>query len=272
MELHVWCPISGAPTLDANCLASVWLAQKSASDVRIMASSAVHLSPTGMLPLLLTEQGARVTGLPEIAEQLGFDIAADDLALLAHLQQLSVITQWTLFVIPENYEDVTRPEISNQIPFPMQYNTALALQRQAKSVQPDDTRPTKVEEGLNKLHAAMLEKKAAREQAQEIPKMTIRRMTQFSDITGTAKALGGGPVSDLLLRANLVLMSLAKLPKTPLEPLIAADPWLREHRDQGRALNFQVSLAEVPPQRKYSLMNVTATTVQDLTQQYVTGW
>lgn len=265
MELHVWCPISGSPSLDSACLAALWLANESDHEVQIMQSSATHLSPTGSLPLLIDNNGVKITGLVEIAEHLGHEIRPDELALVAYLQQLDVITQWTLYLVKENYEDVTRPEISHQIPFPMQYNAALARQSHAQSLQPINAKGSsaqqKFEEGLNRLHSAMLEKNAERERAKQVPKANIQRMTQFAEISSKVKALNirQGSVGEYFLAANLVLLTLAKLPVKPLESQIEQDEYLTECRNRGRARNFKLTgVVEVPSARKHSLVNVGA--------------
>lgn len=265
MELHVWCPIPGSPTLDSACLAALWLANESDHEVQIMQSSATHLSPSGALPLLIDDNGVKITGLVEIAEHLGHEIQADELALVAYLQQLDVITQWTLYLVKENYEDVTRPEISHQIPFPMQYNAALARQKYAQSLQPAQAKggaQQKFEEGLNKLHSAMLERNAEQERAKQVPKANIQRMTQFAEIRNTVTALNirQGSVGEYLLAANLLLLTLGKLTVKPLEAQIEQDMYLTECRDRGRARNFKLKdVVEVPSDRKHSLVNVAAT-------------
>jgi len=264
MELHVSTPIAGSPALDPACLAAVWACQESKLDITIMPSGNHHLSPTQTLPVLLVPDAEPVAGFIEIAARvLQHNYDPVELALLAYMQQLSVISQWVLFVVPENYESLTRPEISAAVPFPMQYNAALSLQRIAQASQPrkNQTVSKPPTEAVNKLHADMLKQNEIRWKARDTPQQTMSRVSQFSEIVDTVLPLlepfPENSPARLFLAANLVLVSLNRLPVRPLAAIIDQRQELAELRDKGLARNYQLSKLEsdIPADRAYSLMN-----------------
>lgn len=272
MELHVHSPLASCPTLDPACLALVWLAEMSDRDLVIYPSNNTNLSPIGTLPVLLDPTAGPVTGFPEIAVKLlNRQLTAVETALLAYCQSLTVITQWNLFVVQDNYEGLTRPEISAAIPFPMQYNAALVLQRQASSNQPPKAKGKSLaQESISKLHASILEQNEEKERARETPKETLRRIVLLTDIFNTItpflSQLDRNSPASLLVAASLVLLSLPQLPSRPLNSTIEHHEPLRELRDYGRSLNFQLSkyTSRVPSHRAYTLWNTTKSYVQFL--------
>lgn len=265
MELHVHSPLAGCPSLDPASLALVWLAEMSDLQLAIYPSNNTNLSPTNALPVLISPTAEPVTGFPEIAVVLlGRELTAVETALMASCQSLAVITQWNLFVIQENYEGLTRPEISAAIPFPMQYNVALVLQREASANQPiREKGRSRVPESISKLHASILEQNKEKECARETPKETLRRIVMLTDtfntITPFLSQLDKDSPATLLIAANLVLLSLPRLPSKPLNSTIEHHEPLRKLRDYGRSLNFQLAkyTPKVPTNRAYTLWNTT---------------
>lgn len=264
MELHVSTPIAGCPALDPACLAAAWVCEASNLDIKIMSSGNHHLSPTKTLPVLLSADGEPISGFTEIASHvLGSELTPIEVALLAYVQRLAVITQWVLFMVPENYEGLTRPEISATVPFPMQYNAALSLQRNAQSCQPlrPSKKPSRPPTGpMNKLHEDMLKQNEIRWKAKDTPQQTMSRMSQFDEIVRTVRPLLRDVPEDspvrLLLAANFVLMSMNRLPVKPFATLIDTHEDLKQIRNAGLARNYQLSkLTETSGERAYTLFN-----------------
>ncbi|KUJ23786.1 uncharacterized protein LY89DRAFT_776031 [Mollisia scopiformis] len=149
LELHVWGPAFGLPSLDAHCLAAIAYLQQAVprGKWQLIASSDPGLSPTNELPALRNAEiwiggfrnifhyiaqlsaGEWVldAGLPE---QEGADCIAFSSFVESHGQPLLDLS---LYVSSQNYSAVTRPLFNTIQSFPLPYLTPPALRAAAKA-------------------------------------------------------------------------------------------------------------------------------------------
>lgn len=215
------------------------------------------------MPCLIND-GVTVSGYTEITHylsSLGYSLGEQrpqDVALLALAEQLKIFTDWTLFCQDNNYRAITRPLISAAIPFPMQYNVAISLQRSATAEArargltkrlADEKSPR-----LSKLHSELLEQRNEQEKARQAPQNIMRVVARAEEIYKTAMVLHGetSPAS-LLLAANLLLQTLPSLPSHPLEIIAQRYPDLKKLRDNTSIIPF--TLDEPTSDSEYNLQN-----------------
>lgn len=264
MELHTWTPLGTlAASIDPECLAAIWFTSVTKVPIRIVPSSNVYVSPERRLPCLIND-GVTVSGYTEITHylsSLGYSLGEQrpqDVALLALAEQLKIFTDWTLFCQDNNYRAITRPLISAAIPFPMQYNVAISLQRSATAEArargltkrlADEKSPR-----LSKLHSELLEQRNEQEKARQAPQNIMRVVARAEEIYKTAMVLHGetSPAS-LLLAANLLLQTLPSLPSHPLEIIAQRYPDLKKLRDNTSIIPF--TLDEPTSDSEYNLQN-----------------
>ncbi|KAE9366759.1 hypothetical protein N431DRAFT_495164 [Stipitochalara longipes BDJ] len=148
IELHVWGPGFGLPSLDAHCLAAIAYLQQAVprGKWQLIASCNPALSPTNELPALRNgniwiggfrnifhylaqcSAGEWVldAGLPE---QEGADCIAFSSFVESHGQPLIDLS---LYVSTQNYTTTTRPLYSTLLPFPLPYLTPPSIRATAK--------------------------------------------------------------------------------------------------------------------------------------------
>jgi sorting and assembly machinery component 37 len=109
----------------------------------VVTSNNTDLSPSGSLPTLKHQEG-QVDGYLDIIRYLnaqGYSLenrlnkehSAINEGLILYVQdRFQLITDYTLFLNKDNYEKYTRGLYSRYLPFPMQYNTAIASRSKAK--------------------------------------------------------------------------------------------------------------------------------------------
>ncbi|KAL2074277.1 hypothetical protein VTL71DRAFT_8055 [Oculimacula yallundae] len=148
LELHVWGPAFGLPSLDAHCLAAIAYLQQAVprGKWQLIASSDPGLSPSNSLPALRNgdiwiggfrnifhyvaqfSAGEWIldAGLPE---QESADCIAFSSFVDSHGQPLLDLS---LFVSSQNYTTTTRPLYNTILPFPLPYLTPPSLRAAAK--------------------------------------------------------------------------------------------------------------------------------------------
>lgn len=263
MKLHVWSGIEQSPTFDPECLAAMWLTAFADVPVKIVYSNNVHMSPDQRLPCLVHDDStSAISGYAEIVHylsQLGYNVGelgAETIALIANLDRATTLTYWTLFCNKENYETITRPQISQAIAFPMQYNVAMKLQKDAVERCASEgikhgKKPPK-EKGLNKTHSDALEANRTRKAMVSVSQETMQILTLGEKVYELcSKSLGQGPdPARFLLMANIYLQTLPGLPQRPLETVISKYDSLKM---QTPGLEFS-NTAEAGP-TEYNLPN-----------------
>lgn len=245
MKLHVWSGIETSPTFDPECLAAMWLTRFAEVPVEIVYSNNVYMSPDQRLPCLVddADAGSAVSGYAEIVHYLsqqGYevgDLSAQNIALLANLDRATTLTHWTLFCHKENYEKITRPQISAAVAFPMQYNVAMSLQQNAVSRCKSEgithrKKPPK-EKGLTKTHEQVLEANRNRKAMVSMSQETMQVLTLGEKVYQLCANImtnidqQESPAKFLLL-ANIYLQTLPGLTQRPLETVIDEFPALKQ--------------------------------------------
>ncbi|KAH3683331.1 hypothetical protein WICPIJ_005698 [Wickerhamomyces pijperi] len=147
MELHVWGNKDEFAIIDPESIASIWLLNEllDKSNFTVVPSSNNKLSPTGKLPVLL-QNGQVIDGYQNIVQYLattqGLSLDSEltpqeqafnqSLTIFAQTE-LSLITNYSLYLNKENYEKYTRGIFSHYLAFPLQYNTPISLRSLAKT-------------------------------------------------------------------------------------------------------------------------------------------
>ncbi|KAI9055087.1 hypothetical protein LZ554_000052 [Drepanopeziza brunnea f. sp. 'monogermtubi'] len=148
LELHVWGPAFGLPSIDAHCLAAIAYLQQAVprTEWQLIATSDPALSPTNTLPALrngnvwiggfrnifyyLAQFSAGEwtpdAGLPR---QESADCIAFSSFVESHGQSLLDLS---LYVSSQNYTEVTRPLYNKIQPFPLPYLTPSSIRAAAK--------------------------------------------------------------------------------------------------------------------------------------------
>ncbi|QSZ36462.1 hypothetical protein DSL72_006341 [Monilinia vaccinii-corymbosi] len=150
LELHVWGPSFGLPSIDAQCLATIAYMRQviPRGQWSLVASSDPTLSPTNALPALRNrENGHWVAGYRNILNfiaqyssgqwdldaslhgQEGADCTAYSALIQVHGQPLLDLS---LYVSSQNYSGITRPIFNTIQPFPLPYLTPPHLRAEAK--------------------------------------------------------------------------------------------------------------------------------------------
>lgn len=253
MELHTWTPLEcGCFSFDVECLAVIWLVALCKAPIGIYPSNNTYISPACKLPCLIVHGKAVASGYAAVAKYLhdngyrlgGGSFSPDDMALMAYAEKMIPFTLWTLFCLKENYESFTRPQISNKIPFPMQYNVAMRLHQDAvKRCTLSGLLATKKNKYTtpvqNRLHRKLLEDAELRSEkitgSKEEFSITSQADTIYSTINSVISddELTSGKV---LLAAHVFLQTYKNLPKKPLEQVIQAYPAVARLRKVGCGL------------------------------------
>lgn len=149
LELHIWGPAFGLPSIDAHCLAALAYLQQAvpAGHWLVVASSNSALSPTYELPAL-KDDGVWIGGFRNIfhyvaqhssgkrildaglEEQEEADCVAFSAFLDSHAEPLLDLS---LYIMSENYTTITRPVYSTFQPFPLPYLIPSARRCTARS-------------------------------------------------------------------------------------------------------------------------------------------
>ncbi|KAI1005551.1 hypothetical protein K3495_g2664 [Podosphaera aphanis] len=149
LELHVWGPAFGLPSIDSHCLAAIAYLQQAvpAGQWVVMASSNLALSPTYELPALRDGE-IWIGGFRNIFHYIaqcssgkwGLDVGlseqeiADCVAWSSFLDSnAQPLLDLSLYVSTENYTAVTRPIYSTIQSFPLPYIVPAALRSAARS-------------------------------------------------------------------------------------------------------------------------------------------
>lgn len=149
LELHVWGPAFGLPSIDPHCLAAIAYLQQAvpAGKWVVTASSNPTVSPTYELPAL-RDGDIWIGGFRNIFHYLAqhssgkwiLDIGlseqegADCIAFSSFLDSnAQLLLDLSLYVSVENYAKVTRPAYGNLQPFPLPYLTPDAIRSTARS-------------------------------------------------------------------------------------------------------------------------------------------
>ncbi|CCU81830.1 Metaxin-like protein [Blumeria hordei DH14] len=149
LELHIWGPAFGLPSIDAHCLAALAYLQQAvpAGNWLVVASSNPALSPTYELPALKDDKiwiggfrnifhyvAQHSSGKwildAELEEQEEADCVAFSAFLDSHAQPLLDLS---LYIMSENFTTITRPVYSTFQPFPLPYLTPSARRSTARS-------------------------------------------------------------------------------------------------------------------------------------------
>ncbi|KAM3553840.1 hypothetical protein MY1884_006450 [Beauveria asiatica] len=148
LELHVWGPVSGAPSIDAECIAAITYLHNAARDsqgYRILPSNDTSVSPSGLLPAL-NHDGVWTSGYAAIVRYLSSKAApadaldgdldatqrADAAAYSAFLSlHASALLDLSLYVSAANWSAVTRPAYSSLLRFPLTWTVPPLIRAEA---------------------------------------------------------------------------------------------------------------------------------------------
>ncbi|KEF62132.1 uncharacterized protein A1O9_00104 [Exophiala aquamarina CBS 119918] len=148
LELHIWGPAFGLPSLDAQCLAAVYYFQKSlpAGAWSLIPSSNPHVSPLGELPAL-RDGNTWIAGFSNIVEYLrntsngDHDLdrsldesqRADAIAFTSFLESRGQpLLDLSLYVSSDNYFASTRPALAEILLWPDSWFLPHLLRDKAK--------------------------------------------------------------------------------------------------------------------------------------------
>ncbi|EGX95396.1 mitochondrial import receptor subunit [Cordyceps militaris CM01] len=147
LELHVWGPVFGVPSIDAECIAAITYLHNAARDTvqfRIVPSNDASVSPSGLLPAL-NHDGVWTSGYAAIVRYLsskslgdnldgrldaaqGADVAAFGAYLSVHA---SALLDLSLYVSAANWSAVTRPAYSTLLRFPLTWTVPTLIRAEA---------------------------------------------------------------------------------------------------------------------------------------------
>ncbi|OAA68827.1 mitochondrial import receptor subunit [Cordyceps fumosorosea ARSEF 2679] len=147
LELHVWGPVFGVPSIDAECIAAITYLHNAVRDdieFRIVPSNNVSVSPSGLLPAL-NHDGVWTSGYPAIVRYLYSKSLADDLdgsldaahradvvAFSAYLGvHASALLDLSLYVSAANWSAATRPAYSALLRFPLTWTVPTLIRADA---------------------------------------------------------------------------------------------------------------------------------------------
>jgi hypothetical protein len=274
LELHVWgsTPESHAVSFDADCLAASWLlgATVGKGNYVVVQSSNVELADKRVLPVLREVSGDIPTNIAEgidsiarwlrncgyeIDGQLPQNLESDRIALWYFVStQVTAMTAWIQFVNNDNYVQVTRPLISQLVPFPLQYNIASGLRKNGKdvcyaagllsrNVEDDEDDPLadkRQSSALSRLHDDLDTRKMREERLLEGAKETMRVTSFARKVYGSLLSkgrlddrylFGNVPSStDLLLLAHLRIQLSDTFASNPLLDLVQREfPLLKSY-------------------------------------------
>ncbi|ERF71669.1 hypothetical protein EPUS_00658 [Endocarpon pusillum Z07020] len=148
LELHVWGPAFGLPSIDAQCLATVAYLKQCLppSDWRLIPCSDPSVVPTSGLPVLKVDStwvhgfGGIVNFLREhslgkcdLDQDLNAQQRADTIAFFSFLESRGQpLLDLSLYVSSENYTEWTRPALAQILPWPKQWILPHRLRDAAK--------------------------------------------------------------------------------------------------------------------------------------------
>ncbi|TQV96220.1 hypothetical protein V2A60_003345 [Cordyceps javanica] len=147
LELHVWGPVFGLPSIDAECIAAVTYLYNAARDgdgFRVVPSNDASVSPSGLLPAL-NHDGVWTSGYSAVVKYLRSKSLVDDLdgrldagqradatAFSAYLSvHASALLDLSLYVSAANWSAVTRPAYSSLLRFPLTWTVPTLIRAEA---------------------------------------------------------------------------------------------------------------------------------------------
>ncbi|KAK0383929.1 hypothetical protein NLU13_8020 [Sarocladium strictum] len=149
LELHIWGPAFGLPSLDAECIAAVAYLQHataSPADWRLIPSNDPSVSPDNLLPAL-NHDGAWTSGYSNITRYLTTHSLARDLDATVHSSPIlsadlhaftsylnthaSALLDLSLYVSSTNWTTTTRPLYSQLLPFPLTWTLPIHIREGA---------------------------------------------------------------------------------------------------------------------------------------------
>ncbi|KAF4809816.1 Metaxin-like protein [Colletotrichum tropicale] len=147
LELHVWGPAFGLPSVDAECLAAIAYLHTAlpSSEWRLVPSNDPAVDTSNRLPALHAN-GVWVTGYASIVSHLrtthSLDLdsrltpseRADAIALAAHVDaHLAPLLDAYLYADHDNWAAVTRPALSQILGFPLSWTVPVLLRQGAEA-------------------------------------------------------------------------------------------------------------------------------------------
>lgn len=143
IQLHVWGSGKQLALVDAECIAACWYLSLAVPTNKFEIITSSNISISGQLPTLAHNE-EKCVGYLEIIRYLssiGYDLdsflddeeKAINTGLIYYIEEnLSKITDYTLFLNKDNFEKYSRGIFKEYLPFPMQYNTPIAFRTKAK--------------------------------------------------------------------------------------------------------------------------------------------
>ncbi|CAI4344421.1 CQS_1a_G0010020.mRNA.1.CDS.1 [Saccharomyces cerevisiae] len=162
-SVHLWGKDGEASLISVDSIALVWFiklctseeAKSMVAGLQIVFSNNTDLSSDGKLPVLILDNGTKVSGYVNIVQFLHKNICTskyekgtdyeEDLAIVRKKDRLleysllnyvdveiSRLTDYQLFLNTKNYNEYTKKLFSKLLYFPMWYNTPLQLRSQAR--------------------------------------------------------------------------------------------------------------------------------------------
>ncbi|KAH6692652.1 outer mitochondrial membrane transport complex protein-domain-containing protein [Plectosphaerella plurivora] len=142
-ELHTWGPAFGLPSIDAECIAAIAYLHHAipSSEWTLIPSSDPSVTPSNRLPALRSSStGTWTTGydaiVSHISSQTQYNLdanltssqLADTAAYSSYLtSSLAPMVDVSLYAIPRNWTETTRPAYSTILPFPLTWTVPTAL-------------------------------------------------------------------------------------------------------------------------------------------------
>lgn len=295
MELHVWGQLGDLVSFSPDCLAAIWYVRLAVQDeaVKVYQSSNTLISP--QLPAL-RHKGRVYGGFDRIVyylKKLGYDLdnglsveeRTKNNALKMYIESnVSVLSQYIMYINRDNFESVTRPLFSKLVPFPMQYNLPLQ-QRDLAKKQCEAKRLSvvwarsaaadvkKIDTVLSRTQELINGKRAGKDLLFSDAKENLRVLNKAKnvyDVVVNSSCLGEEhsaflvtptriSTSDLLLLGHLVIQTLDDFPAPVLKILIETQ--YEQLNEYKRVLLEKLhGIAEpvdpTPPDQLYSLANV----------------
>ncbi|CCX33600.1 Tom37 C-terminal domain-containing protein [Pyronema domesticum] len=148
LELHIWGPGFGLPSIDPQCLAAIayMILTVPKEDWKIVPSSNPQLAPSQSLPALRTSSTLWSCGLPNIISHLRQLYPSSDLDSFLPPRDAALNTAFTsyitsrgqelldlsLYVSHKNFSSVTRPVFSSLLGWPVCYYHPLSARNAAR--------------------------------------------------------------------------------------------------------------------------------------------
>lgn len=268
MKLHVWGPLGQHASISPECLAAIWyvcltMDDKHLSDVEVVQSSNVYLSPAHVLPALEIDNSTIISGyfsivayLKSLGHNLDTTFSSRELADIAALSSfvtsdVAPISTYMLYMVKPNFEQKIRPSFSSWVSFPMYYSLALDQQEVARlqcemaglntSASADDPNPSVSDPTLGKI----LQKAEKQSQLLEQSKIAMHLLSRAQAVYNTVANMSSSSSSDnssqnsyifgerissadLLLMGHLAIQTSSCLPAPILTNLIEQYPLLNQ--------------------------------------------